>query len=664
MGSTIISEATLSNMPAGWWPTNGGLYFDTYTDYTLDYEQMYRRHNNVKICVDFLARNMAHPGLHVYKRNANDDRERVRDHPAVRILKRPLPNDNKITQYKMLEAAFSDMFVSGNGYLLKIRDGDGEIKGLLRIPYMLVSVEGVLKPTLYRVSISNGEVQVEPRDVIHFRTYNPHNNTYGISPLEGLREILAEEHENTKYSSKFWQNAARIGGVIERPAEAKDWSDVARANFRAQWESLYSGQDNAGKTAVLEEGMQFKPISWAPKDTLYIESRKLTREECARAYHIPPPMVGILDRATFSNIESQNRSLYTDVLGPLFRAVQDDFDAQYLTEFQDLQEAYTEFNIEAKLQGDFEKQTNSFRQAVGVPYMTANEARARMNLPRIEDPEADQLVTPLNMSMPATYLEPNDGKSITLLPPTPTARKQSIEGVASDETETKRLNFPTVKPDFPEITEQAIGDWSILLNKTFTRQRDAVLPLVKGIKAAALWWDQERWDREVSADFYALSMTTAGAYARAFAGQLAYSYDPSWMEAYLRINAKIAAENLNQSTFDQLAAAINDGESVGAVKRVFEVLLTTGLLRFVSERVHALEQFAEYDVADKSGIIKTKTWVVRSGNPRDTHAALNGVIVGIRDTFPNGAMWPGDRRAGPKETSHCQCGLVYGREKE
>ena len=121
---------------------NGGFYSDTYSDYTLDYEAMYRRHNNVKICVDFLARNMAHPGLHVYKRDKDNGRIRLREHEAVRLLKRPLPNDNKITTYKMLESVLSDMFVSGNGYLLKIRDG-AKLKGLLRIPYMLVAVEGL-----------------------------------------------------------------------------------------------------------------------------------------------------------------------------------------------------------------------------------------------------------------------------------------------------------------------------------------------------------------------------------------------------------------------------------------------------------------------------------------------------------------------------------------
>jgi len=83
----------------------------------------------------------------------------------------------------------------------------------------------------------------------------------------------------------------------------------------AEFEALYAGEDNSGKTAVLEEGMTWKQASFSARDSEYLAGRKLTREECARAYHIPLPMVGILDHATFSNIKEQHKNLYQDCLG-------------------------------------------------------------------------------------------------------------------------------------------------------------------------------------------------------------------------------------------------------------------------------------------------------------------------------------------------------------
>lgn len=643
MGSTIISEATLSTMPAGWWPTNASS-LNTFVNYNLDYEAMYRTHNNVRVCVDFLARNIAHLGLHIYQRDTDDNRVRLRDHAAVNILHRPMPADNKITQYKLLEAVLSDMFISGNGYILKVR-ANGQVVGLLRIPYTMISVYGKLVPNKYVLDFGTGPKELAPSEIIHIRTYNSSNNIVGISPLEGLREILAEEYENTKYSARFWENSARIGGVIERPATTANWSDTARARFRSEWESMYSGEANSGKTAVLEEGMTFKPMSVVPKDTQYLEARKLSREECARAFHIPPPMVGILEHSTFSNITEQHKSLYNDVLGPLCASFEDDFDIQYLSEFPDLKGAYSEFNIEEKLQGDFEAQANSLRQAVGVPYMTANEARARMNLPRLDSPDADQLVTPLNMLAQSTG-EPNDGKS---RPDTELKHEEKIM---------------TFRADYPEIREKYQNEWQKLLTKTFTRQMDTVMPKVKGAKSDInLVWDRERWNQEVFADFYRLTKMTATAFALAFAGDLAFNFDPEQMDNYLQINARIAAENLNQATMDEVNDALMDPNPLDALKKVFEIALAVKVFRFATGRITSLQNFSIMDVAQTSGYIKTKTWVVNSDNPRDTHLRLDGETVGIRDRFSNGALYPGDFSAGAAEVANCKCSLIYGRKR-
>ena len=90
--ATIISEANLITMPSSWWPNTANITLSSVKpEYNFDYQQMYRSHMNVRICVDFLARNVAHLGLHIYRRSENNDRERIRDHKAANILKFPMP---------------------------------------------------------------------------------------------------------------------------------------------------------------------------------------------------------------------------------------------------------------------------------------------------------------------------------------------------------------------------------------------------------------------------------------------------------------------------------------------------------------------------------------------------------------------------------------------
>jgi len=44
-----------------------------------------------------------------------------------------------------------------------------------------------------------------------------------------------------------------MSAIVERPADAPEWSTTARERFKAEFEALYAGTMNSGKTAVLEE---------------------------------------------------------------------------------------------------------------------------------------------------------------------------------------------------------------------------------------------------------------------------------------------------------------------------------------------------------------------------------------------------------------------------
>ena len=639
--TTIISETNLITMPPNWWTNANNITLSSVrSDYNFDYLAMYRNHMNVRICVDFLARNIAHLGLHVYTRKEDNDRERLRDHRAVQILKQPLPAKFKVTQFQLVESAVADMLISGNGYLLKHRNGEGEIIALQRVPYMLMSVKGELVPTKYKIGYI--EKEYKPEDIIHFRFYNPENSTIGVSPLEGLREVLAEEWEKSKYSSGFWRNAARISGVIERPLEAKEMSEAAARNFRQQWQEMYAGEDNSGKTALLEEGMVFKPMSFSPKETEYIESRKLNREECARAYHIPPPMVGILDRSTFSNITELHKSLYMDVLSPMCARLEDDWDLQYLSEFKDLKGAYTEFNIDEKLQSDFSMQLESLRQSVGVPYMTPNEGRAILNLPRLKNPLADTLVTPLNMATPEMVMRQQQNKDET----------PKIETKASAES---------ILPEYPDLDKDFGEKWHKLMVNVFTRQRDAVLPKAKMDKLDVLW-DKERWDREVAEDFLKLAEETAWAYADAFAGQLGAEYKREWMEKWLQENSRIAAEYINASTYDQLAKAMQGENPVDAIKEVFASALAVRAVQLAEDRRAMVESYVEAKIADAVDSVIGKIWTVRSNNPRPEHEKMNGEFIEKREVFSNGLQYPRSYKGSAKDNANCKCKVTWVRK--
>ena len=290
-----------------------------------------------------------------------------------------------------------DLGVYYNAFWLKVRGRNAAGRPQMwfwPLPPERVTIIGALLPWTFRYYPTSGaEIDLSPADVVYFSGYNPLYRLAGLSPIETLRQTLDNDMAAQQNRAAYWHNASRMEGVIERPATAPRWTPEQKRDWRQQWQERFAGPNNAGMLAVLEDGMAWKPTSFSAKDSEYINARKLSREEVAAAYNIPLPMVGILDHATFSNIKEQHKQLYQDTFGPWLQMIEGEIRRQIiLEESADPDLVYCEFNIADKLKGSFEESVNSMRIAVGRPFMTANEVRARLNLPQItDDPTADQL---------------------------------------------------------------------------------------------------------------------------------------------------------------------------------------------------------------------------------------------------------------------------------
>jgi HK97 family phage portal protein len=447
-----------------WTGTSGGslnLYGSSQT-----YQAIYRSQPNVRTVIDFLARNVAQLGLHIFRRVSDTDRERLSTHELAGWLYHPNPGT---TRYRLFEALLIDLGIYFNAFWAKVRS---EPLGLVRLPPDQVQIEGVLLPSAYVWTPASGSPQrFAPSEIVHF---SGGNEIAGLSPLETLRRILAEESAAGDYRQSMWNNSARIEGLIERPPTAPIWTPAQRQSWREQWQSMYArGGALPGSVAVLEDGMTFKPISHTAKDLEFLAARKLTREECAAAYHVPLPMVGILEHATFSNVREQHKHLYQDCLGPWLEMIEEEIERQLLIECIDQRDVYCEFNIQDKLKGSFEEQATSLQQLVGRPMMTANEGRARLNLPRDPDPASDKLAP--QQGGPATAKQP------------PGVTNDNAGGASQD-------NAPAGNEDAAAMLVAPV------LQAHRARQRARLSKVPTTERAVAFWGHLDRWTSELVAD--------------------------------------------------------------------------------------------------------------------------------------------------------------------
>lgn len=640
---SAVSVAPLS-APAAWVQLSDGVY--------REYAHLYRCQPQIRTVVSFLARNIAQLGLHSFRRVSDTDRERLTDHPLPQILSAP---GAKLTRYRLIERLVSDIAIYDKAYWVKVRIDGGGVIGVIPVPPSRMTVEGDnwLQPEMFRVHGSRGDLELTPDQVVHFHGYDPEDLRYGSSPIDSLRSLLGEEFEANRAREQMWRNGGRLSGVLKRPADAPKWDPTARGRFKEGWRSYTQG----GGTPILEDGMEYEQLAIDPAKAQYIEARKLTREEVAAAYHIPLPMVGILDHATFSNIKEQHQHLYQDTLGPWLQMIQEEIGLQLIPDLPDSDGVYVEFNLQEKLRGSFEEQAAQLQTAVGAPWLLRNEARARMNLPAIDG--GDDLITPLNVLV-GDMASPTDTAPDPAQAALPKARGRLmlVKAAGAD------------RPDLGDFEQERDGLASAL-EKWTQRQADRLLARA-GAKADGppdllAWWDGGAEDRlaELSSLLaehgYRIAQLGAWGVLDDFNPE-ASGWDPEVMLPWLLAAAESHAAQHEQAGRDQVAAA-QGGPAEGwqdTLRHAAEVWVSAAVKRAVTASAEA-RGFGSHDAAGASGLTK-KIWRTGGTNPRPSHRAQDGEAVSLDDVFSNGLRWPGDGKGEAKETANCNCRLDYATE--
>jgi hypothetical protein len=192
-----------------------------------------------------------------------------------------------------------------------------------------------------------------------------------------------------------------------------------------------------------------------------------------------------------------------------------------------------------------------------------------------------------------------------------------------------------------------------MLGKFYARQSRVVLSQM-GAKAPA-YWDEARWNKELSDDIFKLSLTASQSVARAHAVDMGLDpdkYEQAWTTAYLRKMADGRAEMVNSTTLQQLEET--DPEDADTV---FDNAASTRTKSGGWALAAAVAGFATSEFAHQYfGQRAEKTWVT-GPNPRAEHAQMDGETVPNDENFSNGAKWPGDPVLGAEGVSGCNCGL-------
>src|SRR5690606_26192094 len=149
-----------------------------------------------------------------------------------------------------------------------------------------------------------------------------------------------------------------------------------REGFRETMKEV-SGALNAGKSPLLEGGMDAKTIGINPKDAQLLESRAFSVEEICRWFRVPPWMVGHTEKSTSwgTGIEQQMIAFLTFTLRPWLTRIEQTINRQLLSP-ADQPRYYAEFNIEGLLRADSAARAAFYSTALQNGWLNRGEVRS------------------------------------------------------------------------------------------------------------------------------------------------------------------------------------------------------------------------------------------------------------------------------------------------
>lgn len=206
----------------------------------------------------------------------------------------------------------------------------------------------------------------------------------GYSPIAMAKNAIGLAVACDEYGASFFANGASPSAVLEHPGVIKNPERVREA-----WHRAY-GSGNAHRTAILEEGMKYTPISIPNNEAQFLETRKFQIEEIARLYRVPLHMIGDLDHATFSNIEHLSLEFVKYTLDPwLIRWEQSLMKA--LLSDSEKGKYFIKFNVEGLLRGDYASRMSGYATARQNGWMSANDIRELEDMNLIPEEEGGNL---------------------------------------------------------------------------------------------------------------------------------------------------------------------------------------------------------------------------------------------------------------------------------
>lgn len=334
----------------------------------------------VNACIGLIGGAIASMPLHSYEYTDDDERTRVRDDLSYMLNESPMPN--------WVASSFWEYIMQS-----KLLHGDGlaRIHRASRMSTTIVGFEPI-NPTkvlevkkdgpilIYTYVDEDGRlVTVDHGDMLHFPSMGFDGKRSPSALRYGLRNAAGTALAADEYSARFFSNGARPDYFLTTDSPIKPESI---AQIRDELQRKYGGVSRSHLPGVLSGGLKVEQITMPHEDAQLLATRGFQIEEIARAFNVPPFLIGHNEKTTSfgKGIEEMGRMFVQYTLLRHLNPIRQETTRKIYSRKSGL---FVEHNTAALERGDLKTRFEAYRVAIGRAgepgWMTVNEARRLEN---------------------------------------------------------------------------------------------------------------------------------------------------------------------------------------------------------------------------------------------------------------------------------------------
>jgi HK97 family phage portal protein len=274
------------------------------------------------------------------------------------------------------------MLLDGNGFVRVFRDGAGRVVNMTVLNPAKVEIRKDKVGGVTYVYEGEGK-PLNKNELMHIPDVVRPGETRGISRVTALKDNFGLALALESYAARFFGQGASTQGIIEfpgnlTPEQAKQLVDG--------FDARHKGFRKSHKTGVLSGGAKYVNTSVENDKAQFIDSRRMAVEDVARAFNIPPHLLGLPGTNTYSSVEQNNIAFVTHTLRPIVQKLESAFTPLMANEPGGTT-AFIKFTLDGLLRGDANSRFTAYSTGLQAGYLTINDIRRLEDLPPVDGGE-------------------------------------------------------------------------------------------------------------------------------------------------------------------------------------------------------------------------------------------------------------------------------------